>query len=455
MSFHIKIALTILLLVSFPAWVQAQTGVAEMNSWIEGKLASDNTTAASFLFLFLGGLLASLLPCVYPLYPITANVIKARGSNSNRFVHPLFYFLGMAAMYLVFGIIASISGGAFNQVMRLPVTNLMIGILIILMGVSAAGLIHIPLFGGQTETSKKGVVGTFLLGMGAGLLASSCVGPVVVSILIGLASSVGDTVSFGLAFKSATKMLSFGLGLGIPFLLIGVFGVSLPKSGRWMMYVQYVLGILIIYFGWTYITKALEIYGFSSEAIQLVGIGSLLVLISSYYFQSKERLSEERVKRALLILSCVIGTLAIVRGMLPLNAPSNQVLSSSIGPVSEVKFEQKGKLTWYLDKEAAYEEARKTGKPVFIDFFANWCTNCKAFEKMTAENEELIASLENAVLLKVYDTTPAFKEYSADSRFPELKVGLPFFVITNTAGELIYKTNDYLKTDEMSLFLSE
>jgi thiol:disulfide interchange protein DsbD len=48
-------------------------------------------------------------------------------------------------------------------------------------------------------------------------------------------------------------MLSFGLGLGIPFLLIGVFGVSLPKSGRWMMYVQYVLGILIIYFGWTYI----------------------------------------------------------------------------------------------------------------------------------------------------------------------------------------------------------
>jgi thiol:disulfide interchange protein DsbD len=184
MSFHIKIALTILLLVSFPAWVQAQTGVAEMNSWIEGKLASDNTTAASFLFLFLGGLLASLLPCVYPLYPITANVIKARGSNSNRFVHPLFYFLGMAAMYLVFGIIASISGGAFNQVMRLPDNeSVMIGICDYFDGSQRCRTYsHSSMFGGQTETSKKGVVGTFLLGMGAGLLASSCVGPVVVSI---------------------------------------------------------------------------------------------------------------------------------------------------------------------------------------------------------------------------------------------------------------------------------
>ena len=347
-----KIIIVLIVLVSIPAAVHAQAGVAEMNSWIEGKLASDNTSTTSYFFLFLGGLVASLLPCVYPLYPITANVIKARGSLSNRFIHPLFYFLGMAAMYLLFGVIASISGGAFNKVMRLPVTNLSIGIIIVLMGISAAGLIHLPLFGGQTETKKKGVFGTFLLGMGAGLLASSCVGPVVVSILIGLASSVGGTVTLGLAFVLAMKMLSFGLGLGIPFLLIGVFGVSLPKSGKWMKYVQYALGLLIIYFGWTYIVKALEIYGFSSEAIQLVGIGSFLVLVSSYYFQSKERLSEERVKKALLILSCVVGTLALVRGMLPLNS-SNQQLSASMLPVSEAKIEKKGKLTWHLDKEAA------------------------------------------------------------------------------------------------------
>jgi thioredoxin:protein disulfide reductase len=443
--------LLIIIFVSLPAWVFAQAGIAEMNSWIEGKLAGDNTSVTSYFFLFLGGLLASLLPCVYPLYPITANVIKARGAGSARFVHPLSYFLGLAAMYLVFGIIASFSGGAFNQVMRLPVTNLIIGVVIIIMGISAAGFIHIPLFGGQTDTKNKGVFGTFLLGMGAGLLASSCVGPVVVSILIGLATSMGDTFSLSLAFAAAMKMLSFGLGLGIPFLLIGVFGVSLPKSGKWMMYVQYVLGIVIIYFGWTYIEKALQIWAFAQEAIQLIGIGSLLVVISSYYFQSTDRMTEERVRRSLLILSCMVGALVLVRGMIPVSSatPTQRTTAVSDEPRTEVK----GKLTWYLDKEAAYAEAKKTGKNVFIDFYANWCTNCKAFEKMTLEDETLIASLDNAILLKVYDTTPEFKTYSNDTRFPELKVGLPFFVITDTEGALVYKTNDYMKTEEMAMFL--
>lgn len=450
---RISSILLVSLLVTIPSMVFAQAGISEMNSWIEGKLSADNTSFVSYLFLFLGGLLASLLPCVYPLYPITASVIKARGHASSRFIHPLSYFFGMAIMYLVFGVVASFSGGAFNQVMRLAITNLAIGIIIIIMGISAAGLIHIPLFGGQTDTKNKSAVGTFLLGMGAGLLASSCVGPVVVSILIGLASSMGDSFSASLAIWSSFKMLSFGLGLGVPFLLIGVFGIRLPKSGKWMTYVQYLLGIVIVYFGWTYIEKALQIYNFSSESIQLVGIGSLLVLISTFYFQSSERFIEERVKRSMLILCSIVGALILVRGMIPTSLTNAYSGVSNVSPVHTVNTETKGKLTWYLDKEAAYAEAKKTGKNVFIDFYGNWCTNCKAFEKMTLENEELIASLENAVLLKIYDTTPEFMTYSGDSRFPELKVGLPFFVITDTEGGLIYKTNDYLKTSEMGLFL--
>ncbi len=443
----------VLLLVSLPGWVFAQAGLTEMNSWIESKLASDNTSLGSYFFLFLGGFLASLLPCVYPLYPITANVIKARGAGSSRFLHPLFYFLGLAAMYLVFGIVASFSGGAFNQIMRLPVTNLLIGVVIILMGISAAGLIHIPLFGGQTETKNKGVTGTFLLGMGAGLLASSCVGPVVVSILIGLASSMGDTFSISLSLAAAFKMLSFGLGLGIPFLLIGVFGLSLPKSGKWMTYIQYALGVLIVYFGWTYVEKALLIFNFPPQAIQLIGIGSLIVLISTFFFQPSERMVETRVVKSLLILSSIVGALILVRGIIPAWSGNTSVSLSTSPAENEKSIEIDGSLTWYLDKDAAYAEAKRTGKNVFIDFYANWCTNCKAFKKLTQEDEELIASLKNAVLLKVYDTTQDFKTYSSDSRFPELKVGLPFFVITSTEGELIYKTNDYLKTQEMGMFL--
>lgn len=437
-------------ILSLPSTTFAQAGIGEMNSWIEARLAADNISAGSYFFLFLGGLAASLLPCVYPLYPITANVIRARGAGASRLVHPLSYFLGLTVMYLIFGIVASFSGGAFNQVMRFPATNLIIGIVIMMMGISAAGLIHIPLFGGQTETKNKGIGGTFLLGMGAGLLASSCVGPVVVTILLGLASSAGGSFSWMIATASALKMFAFGLGLGIPFLLIGVFGLRLPKSGKWMTYVQYALGLVIIYFGWTYVEKALLIFNFSDESIKLIGIGSLVVVVASFYLQSAEKQVEVRMKRSLLILSAVIGSLTLIRGMVPFSLGKGTSQPSG----TEIALsEKKGKLTWYLDKEAAYEEAKRTGKNVFIDFYANWCTNCKAFEQMTFDDDDLIASLENAVLLKIYDTTPDFTSYREDSRFPELKIGLPFFVITDTEGTLIYKTNDYTKTEEMSLFL--
>ena len=116
--------------------------------------------------------------------------------------------------------------------------------------------------------------------------------------------------------------------------------------------------------------------------------------------------------------------------------------------------EEKGNLTWYLNKEAAYQKAAETGKPVFVDFHGDWCTNCKAFQKQTQEDMDLNAALRNAVLYKVYDTSEEFEKYRSDPRFPELKVGLPFFLITDASGNVIYKTNDFTKTGEMELFLN-
>lgn len=89
-----------------------------------------------------------------------------------------------------------------------------------------------------------------------------------------------------------------------------------------------------------------------------------------------------------------------------------------------------------------------------MDFHADWCTNCKEFQKTTQSNVDLNAALKNAILLKVYEGTPTFNIYAADTLFPELKVGLLFFIITDKDGNLLYKTNDYLKADEMSIFLS-
>jgi thioredoxin:protein disulfide reductase len=437
------------LLAIVPSVCFGQSALADANGWLEGQLSSSDTSFTSYFFLLIGGALASLLPCTYPLYPITVNILKARSSSSSKTLHPLFYFIGIVSMYFLFGIIASASGGAFNTILRLPISNLVIAICIFLLGLSSVELLNLPIFSGASGDSKnKGVFGTFVMGMGAGLLSSACVGPVVVSILIGIAAQ-SSVFSISLAFTAALKMLAFGIGLGMPFLLIGVFGLSLPKSGNWMRYAQWALGALILYFSYIYLEKALLGFDFTESATLAIAFGSAAVIIAAYYYQSDELFPHQKMRKALLLFSGIMGSLILMRAMLPQSASSTEMTT-----ISTPKTETKGALTWYLDKDEAYKVAKEKGKTVFVDFHADWCTNCKEFQKITQSDTAFNEALQNAVLLKIYDTSPLFQEYKNDARFPELKVGLPFFLITDKESNLVYKTNDFLKTDEMMLFLN-
>lgn len=448
-----KNLLLLVLLFALPVLVFASP-VENMSGWIEQHLSANNTGTGSYLFLLLGGILASLLPCTYPLYPITINILKSRSTGNNRLLQPTIYFIGIAAMYFLFGVIATVTGGAFNTVLHFPITNLVIALVIFILGLSSMDLLYLPIFSGTSvQADKSSLFSTFLMGMTAGLLSSACVGPVVVSILIGIASSSAH-FSIPLAFTAATKMLLFGIGVGLPFLLIGVFGLSLPKSGRWMKYIQLLLGVLIIYFSYVYLEKAMLGYGFKANVILILAIGILTVFIASFHLQNEEVLIYQKTKRSLLFIAGIIGILLMIRGFSINNGvvENSQSLSTAIS--AEPKTEQKGQLTWYLDKDAAYAAAKEKSKPVFIDFHADWCTNCKEFQKTTQSNTALNEALKGAILLKVYEGSTTFQKYVADPRFPELKVGLPFFLITDKEENLLYKTNDYLKSDEMILFLS-
>ncbi|MBM9501403.1 thioredoxin family protein [Leptospira sp. 201903071] len=422
-------------------------------SWFEKiqKSVSSGVAGGGFewttgFVLIAGGVLASLLPCVYPLYPITVGIVRARGDGSPKILHPAVYYLGLVAVYWCFGLIAGFSGGAFNVILRYPFTNLALAVLIFLLALASLDLIHLPFFQSKEVKTGRGCKGTFLLGMGAGLLSSPCVGPVVVAILLQITAGSG-AISIGSILLASFKMFLFGVGLGFPFLMIGVFGLSLPKSGKWMRWIQWVLGIFVLYFSYTYFQKALSGWGVLDRSIPPAAAGVLILLICLYFFLPEDWDKYKRMKKALFLGGVVLSAAGLVILL------SGGLGGASISGISET--ETKGNLTWFRLPGKAYEEGKDSGKKVFIDFYADWCTNCKAFEELTLSDSSLNDALGNAVLLKIKDDDPVFETYARDPRFEELKIGLPFFVILDGEGNLLFKTTDYQDTKTMIKILKE
>lgn len=207
-NFLIRFAiLCILTLGGLPLSAEAPSG-----SWFSGirKSVSEGISSGTFdwtsgFLLIAGGILASLLPCVYPLYPITVGIVRARGEGSPKILHPAIYYLGLITIYASFGLVAGFSGGAFNVILRYPIVNLALSILIFLLALGSLDLIHLPFFQSKEVKTAQGCGGTFFLGMGAGLLSSPCVGPVVVAILLQITAGSG-AISIDSVLLAAFKM---------------------------------------------------------------------------------------------------------------------------------------------------------------------------------------------------------------------------------------------------------
>lgn len=317
---------------------------------VEGISGEGPTTG---LVLVMGGILASLLPCVYPLYPITVGIVRARGEGSPKILHPAIYYLGLVVTYSCFGLIAGFSGGAFNVVLRYPIVNLGLSILIFLLALGSLDLIHLPLFKSKEVKTIQGCGGTFLLGMGAGLLSSPCVGPVVVAILLQITAGAG-AISIGSVFLASFKMFLFGIGLGFPFLIIGVFGLSLPKSGKWMRWVQWILGIFVLYFSYTYFQKSLSGWGIPDSSIPLAAFGILILLFCLYFFLPDEWNRYVRMKKALFLGGVVLSAVGLMVLLTYSLAGGNST--------SVVEMETKGNLSWHRIPSKAYAEGTEPEK---------------------------------------------------------------------------------------------
>lgn len=357
--------------------------------------SQDTSLAMMFLLSFLGGLGLTFTPCVLPLVPITISFFSRQQSAGGRPVGmAALYVLGLALVYAALGTVAALSGGLFGA--ALQNTWVLVGIATLMVGLALSmfGLWDMNLPSSLTSRiggGRSGNVGAFLMGGAMGIIAAPCVGPFVVSLLTYVARLGSELPRPQAVLAGGSLFFVLALGLGTPFFLVGL-GIARVQPGQWMVTVKKIFGFVIL---------GLAIWFLRSVVGNEIAQWLLVALLAA-------------AAVVLMLPAMVEGATsaqrALLRGVAALSAVGAVVAALwTLGLVGAGHDEGR---PWSAYTDGAVEQARLEGKPVVIDFMAEWCTVCKEIEHRTFPAPEVQDAFEDFALLRADltdDTDPAVK----------------------------------------------
>ena len=319
----------------------------------------------AFLFVFVGGILTSFTPCVYPLIPITVSVFGA-GESVGRlrsFLLSVTYVLGIALTYSILGIAVASTGAVFGQIMADPRVILPVCGILIALGLSMLGVfeLRVPyaLQNRLNSVGGAGFAGAFAMGTVAGIIAAPCTGPALGAVL----SYVATTES---AFLGFWLLLTYALGMGLLFVVIGTFSgaiAALPRSGGWMYILENIFGVAIITVALYFLKDAIPpLRSLLQNSTGFFVIAGVLVLAGVALGKFSQRFKD---LPRLVQLRKAVGVLLAVAG-----------LYMFVGGLTTAESD----LVWIADEAQGLEVGRREGKPVMLDFYATWCAACNELE---------------------------------------------------------------------------
>jgi thioredoxin:protein disulfide reductase len=380
------------------------------------------------LVVLLGGLALNLTPCVYPLIGVTiAYFGNEAGAPRKVIVLACLYVLGIALMFSGVGVAVALSGGLFGAALQNPFVLAIIATMLLTLAASSFGLFVLqpPQWIMQRAgIARPGYFGALVMGLGMGVIAAPCIGPIVLGLLLMVQRSQSALFGFVLFFTLA-------VGLGLPYIGLAMAAGNirrLPRSGEWLAWVEQLFGFVLVGFALYFldpllphriITRMLPYYA--------VAAGVFLGFIST----------AGRHWRPFQVIRYAIGTLSIVALI--------AMLAHSRHPVAQLAFEP--------FNPTLVETAKSAGRPVVIDFAADWCVPCREMERTTFVDPAVVREAAGFVRLRANLTAENAANQAIIKQFTV--EGVPTTVFIDAHGAIRKRRVGYVGPGEFLEYLQE
>lgn len=392
-----------------------------------------------FILGFLGGLIALLTPCVFPMIPLTVSFFTKSAGNSSKgmrdsILYGFFIFLIYVILSLPFHLLDSLDPEILNNISTNVTLNIIFFVIFIAFAISFFGYFELTLpqsWSNALDTKANkigGWIGVFFMALTLAIVSFSCTGPILGTLLGSSLTSDGG------ATQLTMGMSGFGLALALPFTLFAMFPKwlnSLPKSGGWLNTVKVVLGFLELALALKFLSNAdlVEHWGLLKREVFiglwiLIGLGLFLYLIGKIKFPHDgplKKISFSRWSFAFLILAFVIY---LIPGLQKNPIWNLNALSGFPPPTPYSIYERDSEcplgLDCYKDLAEGVAAAKEQGKPIMLDFTGWACVNCRKMEEQVWSKDKVYNILsEDYIIISLY--VDDRKELPKDAQFQYLK----------------------------------
>jgi len=407
---------------------QTVTSVKDSNNPTPKK--EEKSLWTIFFLAFLGGFAALLMPCIFPMIPMTVSFFtKQSKTKAAGIKNAILYGLAIIAIYVLLGsLITGIFGAeALNELSTSVTFNLIFFALLVVFALSFLGAFEIVLPSSwatkiDSKADKGGIVGIFFMALALAVVSFSCTGPIVGTLLVESASKGGLAPIIG--------MLGFSIAIALPFMLFAMFPGwlnSMPKSGGWLNTVKVSLGFLELAFAFKFLSNAdlvLQKHWLERElfiAIWIAVFAAWAMYLFGKYMLPHDYEKADKIGVGRLVMAIIVTTftfymipglwgapLKILSGLTPPMTYAESASGFGNGNSSTAELPEHAHngphgIVAFEDYELGLAYAKKVGKPVFLDFTGDACANCRKMEDNVWSDKSILPMLkEKVVLISLY-----------------------------------------------------